>query len=322
MKRSRIFRLALAFTAVLLFLAFFLSPHNVAATIGASCNPSAGTRQCDDNEVCDSSSRTCVESSLLGQTCNPSSNVNQCGSYLVCDPTTRTCLTQGEDQTPISDNTSTLTCNPYSGVNQCGSNRVCDTVTRRCVLPPSSIGQSCNSSAGVNQCGSNAVCDPSTNTCVTIPSMVGRSCDPSSGINQCGTYAACDAATKKCISTVENEDKTWKLCQQIPTEKQQTCFDCFNNNGVWTAIGCIPTSPQEIIKTIVTIGMSLAGVVVLILILISAFTLSTSQGDPNKTKEAKEMLTSAIVGLLFIIFSVTILQFIGVSILNIPGFGE
>jgi hypothetical protein len=152
--------------------------------------------------------------------------------------------------------------------------------------------------------------------------MVGRSCDPSSGINQCGTYAACDAATKKCISTVENEDKTWKLCQQIPTEKQQTCFDCFNNNGVWTAIGCIPTSPQEIIKTIVTIGMSLAGVVVLILILISAFTLSTSQGDPNKTKEAKEMLTSAIVGLLFIIFSVTILQFIGVSILNIPGFGE
>lgn len=281
MKRSRIFRLALAFTAVLLFLAFFLSPHNAAATIGASCNPSAGTRQCDDNEVCDSSSRTCVESSLLGQTCNPSSNVNQCGS-----------------------------------------NRVCDTVTRRCVLPPSSIGQSCNSSAGVKQCGSNAVCDPSTNTCVTIPSMVGRSCDPSSGINQCGTYAACDAATKKCISTVENEDKTWKLCQQIPTEKQQTCFDCFNNNGVWTAIGCIPTSPQEIIKTIVTIGMSLAGVVVLILILISAFTLSTSQGDPNKTKEAKEMLTSAIVGLLFIIFSVTILQFIGVSILNIPGFGE
>ena len=39
-------------------------------------------------------------------------------------------------------------------------------------------------------------------------------------------------------------------------------------------------------------------------------------------KEAKEMITSAIVGSLFIIFSITILQFIGVSILHIPGFGE
>jgi hypothetical protein len=123
----------------------------------------------------------------------------------------------------------------------------------------------------------------------------------------------------------ENESSlsAWSLCRQISDlDKRSDCNSCFASSGVWTAIGCIPTSPQEIIKTIVTIGMSLAGVVVLILILISAFTLSTSQGDPNKTKEAKEMLTSAIVGLLFIIFSVTILQFIGVSILNIPGFGE
>ncbi len=135
---------------------------------------------------------------------------------------------------------------------------------------------------------------------------------------------ASNCQNDQCKELKEEFSDGWKLCLQIPNdqEKRDRCINCLTDSGVWTAIGCIPTSPQEIIKTIVTIGMSLAGVVVLILILISAFTLSTSQGDPNKTKEAKEMLTSAIVGLLFIIFSVTILQFIGVSILNIPGFGE
>ena len=58
------------------------------------------------------------------------------------------------------------------------------------------------------------------------------------------------------------------------------------------------------------------------MILVGAFMLSVSQGDPNKTKEAKEIITSAIIGLLFVIFSVTILQFVGVEILHIPGFGE
>jgi hypothetical protein len=66
----------------------------------------------------------------------------------------------------------------------------------------------------------------------------------------------------------------------------------------------------------------MSGAIVLIMILAGAFMLSTSQGDPKKTQDAKELITSAIIGLLFIIFSITILQFVGVSILRIPGFGE
>jgi hypothetical protein len=45
----------------------------------------------------------------------------------------------------------------------------------------------------------------------------------------------------------------------------------------------------------------------------------TSGGDPRKAKAAKELLTSAIAGLLMIIFSVYILDLIGIRILNIPG---
>ena len=70
------------------------------------------------------------------------------------------------------------------------------------------------------------------------------------------------------------------------------------------------------------IGIIFAGAVVLIMILAGSFMLSTSQGDPKKVQEAKEMITSAIIGLLFVIFSITLLQFIGVSIIKIPGFGQ
>jgi hypothetical protein len=46
-----------------------------------------------------------------------------------------------------------------------------------------------------------------------------------------------------------------------------------------------------------------------------------SQGNPEQVKGAREQLTAAIIGLLFIIFSLVILQIIGVNILKIPGFG-
>jgi hypothetical protein len=46
----------------------------------------------------------------------------------------------------------------------------------------------------------------------------------------------------------------------------------------------------------------------------------TSQGNPEKVQAAREQLTSAIVGLLFIIFSLAILTIIGVDILKLPGF--
>ena len=46
-----------------------------------------------------------------------------------------------------------------------------------------------------------------------------------------------------------------------------------------------------------------------------------SQGNPEQVKGAREQLTAAIIGLLFIIFSLVILQVIGFNILRIPGFG-
>jgi hypothetical protein len=71
----------------------------------------------------------------------------------------------------------------------------------------------------------------------------------------------------------------------------------------------------------VTIGLTAGGGIVLIMILVGSFMLSVSQGDPNKTKEAKEIITSALLAFYLSFFS-HYLTIFGVSILRIPGFGE
>ena len=133
------------------------------------------------------------------------------------------------------------------------------------------------------------------------------------------------------VTPIDN-DEPWEICNQIPetdaegnpSDRKQKCLDCLEGNpsGIWTAIGCIQTGSTEgIIGELMTVGISIAGGIALIMILAAAFLFATSEGEPKRTSEAKEILTAAIVGLIFIIFSVTILEFIGVNILKIPGFG-
>ncbi|NCN51331.1 MAG: hypothetical protein GW762_02725 [Candidatus Pacebacteria bacterium] len=133
--------------------------------------------------------------------------------------------------------------------------------------------------------------------------------------------------TKEELDEAENlgPDK-FSLCDQInnPTA-QQKCLQCSGGEdgteGIWTAIGCISKEPQEILGRFIRLGISMGGGIALLMILSAGFTMTISQGNAQKTAQAKEMMTAAVTGLLFIIFSVTILQFIGYSILKIPGFG-
>lgn len=122
------------------------------------------------------------------------------------------------------------------------------------------------------------------------------------------------------------EANPYRLCEQIPNPSLKAqCETCaggpFGRDGVWTAIGCIKRDPKSIIKSLMQIGIGMGGGVALLSTLAGGFILSTSQGDPSKANQAKEIITNSIIGLLFIIFSVVILQFIGVTIFNIPGFG-
>lgn len=91
------------------------------------------------------------------------------------------------------------------------------------------------------------------------------------------------------------------------------------NTGLGVDLG---TDFISSIKDIFGILLSISGGIALLLIIISGYRLIVSGGNPDKVKGAREQLTSAIIGLAFIIFSLVILQLIGVDILRIPGFEE
>jgi type IV secretion system pilin len=114
------------------------------------------------------------------------------------------------------------------------------------------------------------------------------------------------------------------ICSQIDSSSQlfRECVICESKDAIWTSLGCVNTQGRSIVEMIMSIGLSTGGGISLIMILISGFQLSISQGDPKKIEDAKSRLTAAIIGLLFIVFSIVILQFVGVKILRIPGFGE
>jgi len=95
---------------------------------------------------------------------------------------------------------------------------------------------------------------------------------------------------------------------------------CDNNEGIQTAIGCVHTEPQKLIKDIFTLSLGIGGGIAFLLMVWGAFEMITSAGNPDTLKAGKERFMNAIIGILFIVFSSLLLQIIGVDILNIPGF--
>lgn len=117
------------------------------------------------------------------------------------------------------------------------------------------------------------------------------------------------------------DTKVKKICE-FAGSKQPECEACMGaGDKAWTAIGCIDTKPDLFIKKFITFGAGLAGGIAFLLILFGGFQVMTSTGNPEKLNAGKELVVSAITGLLLVIFSIFLLKIIGYNILGIPGFG-
>jgi len=94
------------------------------------------------------------------------------------------------------------------------------------------------------------------------------------------------------------------------------------SSGIDTAIGCIPVSNNnEFMGWILGWAVGIGGGIAFLLIVYASFMIMTSSGDPTRLKAGQELLTSAISGLIMLIFSVFILKFIGIDILGLDDFG-
>lgn len=196
-------------------------------------------------------------------------------------------------------------------------------------------GQECNNT--------NILCNPDDVQDVFDPTPI---CGPADdGVMRCLWPSAVDEGAT-CLSTAECESglrcelgtcvrvdpdddddplSAFNYCQQVPESsgQRQACIGCVSQGEpgdyAYTAVGCVPTEERGLVFSLVRLMFGVAGGLALLTILAGAFLYTISSGDSAKTKQARELITAAVQGLLFMIFSIFILQFIGGQILNIPG---
>jgi hypothetical protein len=144
-------------------------------------------------------------------------------------------------------------------------------------------------------------------------------CQTDLGQADCPQYqtcgANCSASQNPLTQTTADEYNPCKFVDDAA--KRAECKACA---GTWTAIGCIATDPNNLLGTILRFGLGLAGGIAFLLILFGGLQIMTSAGNPEQLNAGRELITSAIIGLILILFSIFLLQFIGVNIIGIPEF--
>jgi len=140
----------------------------------------------------------------------------------------------------------------------------------------------------------------------------------------CQTSSQCGTACPGCRA---NGPGTAQTCQGLntatPTPGPGDLHGNCGANGISTAIGCVPVLGNDngvgFYGFLLGWAIGIAGGIAFLLIVYAGFMIMTSSGNPERLKAGQELLTSAISGLVLLVFSVFILNFIGVKILQIPG---
>lgn len=198
------------------------------------------------------------------------------------------------------------------GVNNCisGFLPICPELAV-CTPPPPCICESVGS-LGCGQeneeCCPGDVCEAPTQ-CIGVGYGYTRCLRPCTSDGDCNVGAEICSGFGGCIAN-----------PYPPSGGQALCAD---GVSIDTAIGCIPVeNANAFIGFLLRWGIGIGGGIAFILIIVAGFQITTSSGDPKKLQAGRELLTSAIAGLVLIIFSVLILRLIGVNLLGIPGFGS
>lgn len=180
-----------------------------------------------------------------------------------------------------------------------------------CVMAVTSQGGPGGRSGAV---GASCKCEmPATNT--AAPS---EECQGDENNNNCSSTAPyCWSATgQHPICRTQTHSQALQQ-NQGATGAEVLCGN--GKTGIYTAIGCIPVlgGQQEFATFILTWAIGIGGGIAFLLIVYAGFMIMTSSGNPERLKAGQELLTAAISGLVLLIFSVFILNFIGVKIFGI-----
>ena len=174
----------------------------------------------------------------------------------------------------------TLTCGQIGTVNKCGWDGGC------------SNGEKCMDVGGTLICAGHP-------DCICGPIMCNPICAAQGGI-----YRGC-TADGTCRCDTNTGGNTGSMPGQYP------------GAGRGGLAGLPDYDDVSVLLTILRNLLIPTGIIIgIVLIVTCGYSIMTSQGDPMKLKEAKECITSAIMGLIFIVLSVSILNLIIDSIIG------
>jgi hypothetical protein len=271
------------------------------------------------------------------------------GQTTVCDinPATGTCEMVSESCYPsqIPFDCSGLSPSFCQGVRNCINNfYTCNWTGSSCIVSSSScaFGYDVPSPSACEEATSELACvNVGEGICVDLPGPPTSTPPPPDYVRWC-----CNSGTGSCIFVNSGESCSDGSSPVTRTQCESSCTgtyptatvsiiersarspfgDCCppdqdNCAYIDTALGCIPFgSMTALTGFFLQWGLGVGGGVAFLLIIYSAFIITTSAGNPDRMKSGREILTAAIAGLMLIIFSVFILEFIGVRIFRIPGF--
>ena len=172
-------------------------------------------------------------------------------------------------------------------------------------------------------CGS-VGCD---GTCITVAGSSGQNSQNYCKVpnNTTATAQVTSAVTPK---VPNNTTATAQVTSAVTPGISPTTYPTPENIGfspctqVDTAIGPIVTDPIAFVNKLFDVLLSLSGGIALLIIIYNGYRLMISRGNPDAIKKAREGITSGIIGIIFAILSIAILQTIGVDILHLPGFSN
>lgn len=97
------------------------------------------------------------------------------------------------------------------------------------------------------------------------------------------------------------------FCDKITDEGDKRAAGCPGGEGETNDVG-------DVVQNIINVVIAVLGIVAVLFVVIGAVGYTTSQGDPAKTKKARDTILYAILGVVLAVLAYTIVNFVLASI--------
>jgi len=306
---------------------FFCKPNSPGSS-------TAGTCQTKNFEVCteERTSETKLNVSptefiMPGEICKYGSDGDYCyqcsTSTTFDDGSNKRCGQVVTQIDPVLGSEITINCKSDCA---CPSGKKCD--SGKCVLSNvcASEGEACSAekrccNSGQYSCKSNPSSDDGSSTCELNCENPGVTCNPNDPIrNACCLDKYCGSNGRCVISNRCNGKNEDECCGY--NSKCDASGDCIQapDGDVCKTDTILSKDPikrptksmnlYELLTSITAILYPLAIILGMGYLIMGGYKLMSSQGSPEAVKGAQEMISSAIIGMVFIILSATILRFV------------